>query len=106
MCEALGWIPSISKGERRQMRGREAECGVSMTNMQGFPKTGIVGSEGKAELGFVTDCKSHSGKVRRIEGSFNLLAHRAKHSRHMQEVSRSAQVLLALIIFANLISEK
>lgn len=64
--EALGLIPSIAKGERRQMCRQKAECGVSMTNIRGIPKTGIVGSKGKQNLDFVTDCKLHLGKVSRI----------------------------------------
>lgn len=88
MCEALGWIPSISRGERRQVSGQEAECKVSMTNMEGFPTTGVVGSETKQSWGLLLSVNHTLGKfggftmpVRVLflathEGSFSLLAQR------------------------------
>lgn len=66
MREALGLILSIAKGGRRQTCGQKAECAVSMTNIRGIPKTGIVGSRGEQNLNFVTGCKLHLGKVSRI----------------------------------------
>lgn len=45
---------------------KQSVCSVSMTNIRGIPKTGIVGSKGKQNLDFVTVCKLHLGKVWRI----------------------------------------
>lgn len=88
MCEALGWIPSISRGERRQMSGQEAEGKVSMTNMQGFPTTGVAGSENKQSWGLLHSVSRTPGRFEEFtmpyrvlfpptqEGSFSLLAQR------------------------------